>query len=170
MFLFNFENWFRYAVSFFSSVLWISVLCLVMVEAASDVGCKLGINPIVMGVVVLAVGTSVPDAIGSIIAAQSGEAGMAIANAIGSNVFDILLGLGLPWVITSASSSEGYVPISAPWFPDIFLLVVLLLCAVLMFVGCLVANKWKMNKQLGFRLFAFYGLYVIYILADEFFG
>ena len=40
-----------------------------------------------MGVLVLSIGTSVPDAIGSILAAKSGEADMAVANAIGSNVF-----------------------------------------------------------------------------------
>lgn len=141
-----------------------------MVESASDVGCKLNVHPLVMGVLVLAVGTSVPDAIGSIIAAKNGEAEMAIANAIGSNVFDILLGLGLPWVITSASSDKGYVEITTPWFPDIFLSVLMLLGSVAMFVGCLVCNQWKMNKQLGQRLFGFYVVYVIYVVSKEIFG
>ena len=54
----------------------------------------------VMGIVVLAVGTSIPDALGSMIVARQGEADMAIANAVGSNVFDILLGLGLPWFLS----------------------------------------------------------------------
>ena len=42
---------------------------------------------------------------GSVIAARSGEAGMAIANAVGSNVFDILLGLGVPWTIVNMRDS-----------------------------------------------------------------
>ena len=57
------------------------------------------IDPVIMGVCVLAVGTSVPDAMGSYIVASKGQADMAIANAVGSNVFDILLGLGVPWFI-----------------------------------------------------------------------
>ena len=113
-----------------------------MVESASDVGCKLNVHPLVMGVLVLAVGTSVPDAIGSIIAAKNGEAEMAIANAIGSNVFDILLGLGLPWIIVASSAESGYVEITTPWFPDIFLSVLMLLFSVVLFVGCLVKNRW----------------------------
>lgn len=51
---------------------------------------------------VLAVGTSVPDAMGSMAVAANGEADMAIANAVGSNVFDILLGLGVPWMLNGA--------------------------------------------------------------------
>ena len=88
-----------YVVSFVMSIVWIALLCHYMVWAASMIGCIWEIDPIVMGVVVLAVGTSVPDAIGSMIAAKSGEADMAIANAIGSNIFDIFLGLGLPWLL-----------------------------------------------------------------------
>jgi Ca2+/Na+ antiporter len=55
-----------------------------------------------MGVTVLAIGTSIPDALGSIFSAKQGYAGMAVSNAIGSNVFDILIGLGVPWLIFSS--------------------------------------------------------------------
>merc|ERR1719316_1223037 len=83
------------------SILWIGALCYIMVACATEVGQVLSINPVLMGILVLSIGTSVPDAIGSMIAARKGEADMAIANAIGSNVFDILLGLGLPWFLRS---------------------------------------------------------------------
>ena len=86
----KFEKW--YTVSFIMSIMWIGILCHVMVEFAVGIACIQDIDPIVMGVLVLAVGTSVPDAIGSMIAAKNGEADMAIANAVGSNVFDVLLG------------------------------------------------------------------------------
>ena len=55
-------------------------------------GCLLGVNSFLMGLVVLAAGTSVPDALASISVAKDGFGGMAVSNAIGSNVFDILLG------------------------------------------------------------------------------
>jgi len=44
-------------------------------------------------------GTSIPDALSSIVVAKNGEGDMAVANAVGSNVFNIGLGLGLPWFI-----------------------------------------------------------------------
>eukprot|EP00959_Pyramimonas_sp_CCMP1952_P044145 922769-Pyramimonas_sp.AAC.1 len=52
-----------------------------------------------MSVLVLAAGTSIPDMFGSLAVAREGQGDMAVSNAIGSNVFDILLGLGLPWFI-----------------------------------------------------------------------
>lgn len=55
-------------------------------------GCILGIDKFTMGLVVIAAGTSVPDALGSVLVARDGFADMAVSNAIGSNVFDINLG------------------------------------------------------------------------------
>ena len=88
-----------YIVTFIMSILVIGALCHVMVQFAGYVGCIFGIDAFIMGTMVLAVGTSVPDALGSMIVARAGEADMAIANAVGSNVFDILLGLGFPWFL-----------------------------------------------------------------------
>merc|ERR1712167_57572 len=95
-----------YIVTFIMSILWIAGNCLGMVWLAGYIGCILEFSPIVMGVCVLAVGTSVPDALGSMIVARAGEADMAIANAVGSNVFDILLGLGVPYTIKAAISGN----------------------------------------------------------------
>jgi Ca2+/Na+ antiporter len=78
-----------YAVTFAMSIAWIGLLSHFMVDFATKIACILSISPIIMGELVLAVGTSLPDAIGSMIAARNGEADMAIANAVGSNVFDI---------------------------------------------------------------------------------
>merc|ERR1712216_1053154 len=78
-----------YPLTFIISILWIGFLCLLMVMTAAHIGCIIGISPEIMGVCVLAIGTSVPD-----------------ANAIGSNVFDILLGLGVPWTIKNFSTGD----------------------------------------------------------------
>ena len=51
-----------------------------------------------MGLTLLAAGTSVPELITSVIAARMGEGDMALSNSIGSNVFDIHVGLALPWI------------------------------------------------------------------------
>merc|ERR1719409_1540703 len=72
-----------------------------MVDATARMGCNLRIPDFIMGVIFLAAGTSVPDALGSIAVARQGEGDMAVANCLGSNVFDILLGLGLPWLLSA---------------------------------------------------------------------
>ena len=157
----KFENW--YPLSFFMSIMWIGILCHVMVEFAVGIACIASIDPIVMGVLVLAVGTSVPDAIGSMIAARNGEADMAIANAVGSNVFDVLLGLGFPWWLSIMVKGEDFLVDK----DGIITAVIILFCTVLLFVGVLAANKWQMNTTVGVGLFSLYGLYVIYTIVNE---
>merc|ERR1719158_782202 len=70
-----------------------------MVDAVNRCGCILRVSPLIMGLIFCAAGTSIPDALGSIAVAKQGEGDMAVANALGSNVFDILVGLGVPWTI-----------------------------------------------------------------------
>ena len=89
----------RYMVSFFMCVCWMGALCTGMVYLGSMIGCAWRVDPVIMGVIVLAAGTSVPDLVASVAVAKNGQGSMAIANAIGSNVFDILLGLGFPWFL-----------------------------------------------------------------------
>merc|ERR1719221_1144107 len=84
---------------FFSALLNIAWLSYLMVDAATRFGCVAGIPTLFMGLVFLAAGTSIPDAFASMGAARRGEGDMAVSNALGSNIFDILLGLGLPWLI-----------------------------------------------------------------------
>jgi len=79
--------------------------CLsLQVDFAARAGCVMKVPGIVMGLVVIAAGTSVPDALSSILVAKNGQGDMAVANVLGSNVFNIFLGLGLPWFLKSLVS------------------------------------------------------------------
>ena len=86
-------------LSFVMCILWIGFLSAMMVKTVSWIGAILRLHPVVMGLVVLAAGTSVPDALGSYNEAKHGNADAAVSNALGSNVFDICVGLGVPWFI-----------------------------------------------------------------------
>lgn len=115
-----------------------------------------------MGLVVLAIGTSVPDALGSMIAARGGEANMAIANAVGSNVFDVLIGLGFPWFLRGI--------IMEPMEVDregIEQNVIILFCTAILFVIILALNRWSMNSKTGILLFCIYLIYVISVIVQE---
>ncbi|CAM9940354.1 unnamed protein product, partial [Ectocarpus sp. 8 AP-2014] len=152
-----------YILTFVMSISWISIISSYMVALATGAACILGVSAIVMGVLVLAVGTSVPDMIGSMIAAKNGEASMAIANAIGSNVFNILLGLGGPWLFSSLVSGEP----TAVDSEGATTALIILFCAVLMFVISLILSRWNMNTKLAYSLLFTYVSYVVYTITAE---
>ena len=124
-----------------------------------------------MGITLLAIGTSIPDALGSMIVARAGEADMAIANAVGSNVFDILLGLGFPWFLRGVIN-EGNSDPCDDTFPvrkcGIEISVAILFGTLGVFFLVLVLYKWRMNNKLGITFLVIYVLYIIYILLTAF--
>jgi Ca2+/Na+ antiporter len=153
-----------YIMTFTMSIFWIGVLSYYMVEWASKLGCMLNIHPAIMGCTLLAAGTSVPDAIGSLLVAKNGQGDMAVSNAIGSNVFDILLGLGIPWTLNGLIygvsldvDAENLVPLS-------FILIGTL--AAVYFVS--LCAGFKLSTPLGMFFFSLYFFFVAYNLAHEF--
>ncbi len=154
------------------SIAWIGGLCTAMVQAATWIGCILGIDPIVMGITLLAIGTSIPDAIGSMIVARAGEADMAIANAVGSNVFDILLGLGFPWMLRGIINESSNDDVCDDTFPvkkcGIEISVAILFGTLGIFFLVLVAYKWRMNNKLGITFLVIYALYIVWTLLNAF--
>lgn len=85
-----------YSATFVISIAWIGVLSHYTVAFGTKFGCITGIPSALMGLTIIAAGTSIPDALSSILVARDGHGDMAVSNALGSNVFDILFGLGLP--------------------------------------------------------------------------
>lgn len=71
------------------------------------IGSTLQIPDTVMGLTFVAAGVSVPDALSSIAVIKEGYGDMAVSNAVGSNVFDILICLGLPWFIQTTMIDPG---------------------------------------------------------------
>lgn len=150
------EKW--YMVSFLVSIIWIAGFAMVMVLLASWSGCLLNVSPILLGVTVLAVGTSVPDALGSILAAREGKGGMACSNAIGSNVFDICLGLGIPWAVRCIFVEPWtYITVHG----EVFFPVLILFITVLLVVIVFSLSKFILTKTLGLALVMMYIAYLI---------
>ena len=89
------------------SVVWILIglLCLIggsnlFVEGATAVATNLGVSEAVIGLTIVAGGTSLPELATSVVSARKGNSGIAIGNALGSNVFNILAILGITGMIT----------------------------------------------------------------------
>merc|ERR1712232_1172232 len=111
-------------------------------------------------------GTSIPDALGSIAVAKSGEGDMAVANALGSNVFDILVGLGVPWMI--APLRWGYSTEFTNQFCHLKWDITILLAVLLVFVCSLCATRWTLTRQMGLVLIGFYAIFVAYTLLNAY--
>jgi len=108
----------------------------------------------------------VPDAIGSLLVARDGQGDMAVSNAIGSNVFDILLGLGLPWTLSGLiwPDSPGVTVDAEALLPMSFILIATLFAVY--FVALL--SGFRLTKSVGLIFFSFYFIFVAYDLLHEF--
>ena len=146
---------------FFMAIAWIGVFSYFMVGWAEIVGNTIGIPPVVMGLTVLAAGTSVPDLLSSVIVARQGEGDMAVSSSIGSNIFDVLVGLPLPWLAYSIIRQED-VTVGAD---NLFLSVVILLGMLVAVIITIVLSGWKMTQTLGGTMFVLYAIFVAQDLA-----
>ncbi len=79
----------------------------ILVEASLELGNMLGIDGVIMGFVVIAAGTSVPDTALSIISARKGQYDAAVSNVFGSNIFDICICLSIPILLALVISGEN---------------------------------------------------------------
>eukprot|EP01062_Namystynia_karyoxenos_P002039 TRINITY_DN10708_c0_g2_i1.p1 TRINITY_DN10708_c0_g2~~TRINITY_DN10708_c0_g2_i1.p1 ORF type:complete len:777 (+),score=265.21 TRINITY_DN10708_c0_g2_i1:75-2333(+) len=81
------------------SVAWLAAMSYAMTFCVETLGKLMGISELVMGLTVSAAGTSFPNVFASMLVARQGLGNMAISNAFGSNVFNVFMGLGLPWFL-----------------------------------------------------------------------
>ncbi|XP_074787845.1 sodium/potassium/calcium exchanger 2 isoform X1 [Athene noctua] len=149
-----------FPITFFGSISWIAFFSYLMVWWAHQVGETIGISEEIMGLTILAAGTSIPDLITSVIVARKGLGDMAVSSSVGSNIFDITVGLPLPWLLYAVINSFAPVAVSSNGlFCAIVLLFIMLLFVILSIAFC----KWRMNKILGFLMF---GLYFVFLIVS----
>nr|XP_046165111.1 sodium/potassium/calcium exchanger 4a isoform X4 [Oncorhynchus gorbuscha] len=138
-------RWERFfMLSFFLSTVWIAVFSYFMVWMVTIIGYTLGIPDVIMGITFLAAGTSVPDCIASLIVARQGLGDMAVSNTIGSNVFDILVGLGLPWAIQTMAVDYGSEVLGIH------------------------VNHWKLDLKLGVYVLVMYVIFLCFSIMIEY--
>jgi len=153
------KKWFP--LSFLISILWIAVFSYFMVWWASLAGQTFGISDAVMGLTFLAAGTSVPDLITSVLVAKEGKGDMAVSSSIGSNLFDVTVGLPLPWLIYTAVYQKSMDVSSIGMGCSIGMLFIML---ILVFLSILLFN-WKMTKPMGVAMLGFYVVFVVVSLG-----
>ncbi|XP_053470194.1 sodium/potassium/calcium exchanger 4 [Ictalurus furcatus] len=160
-------RWEKYfMLSFILSTVWIAVFSYFMVWMVTIIGYTLGIPDVIMGITFLAAGTSVPDCIASLIVARQGLGDMAVSNSIGSNVFDILVGLGLPWALQTMAINYGSVVMINS--RGLVYSVVLLLGSVALTILGIHINKWKLDFKLGVYVLVLYAIFLCFSIMIEY--
>ena len=123
-----------------------------VVNSASDIAASFGLSQTFIGLTIVAVGTSLPELVTSIVASRKGENGLALGNAIGSNIFNILLVMGLSTVISPIG-----VNMQSVWD-----LVVLIAMSAVILVYLLIRKK--LDRPFGLLMVLTYIGYMAYII------
>ncbi|XP_077575446.1 sodium/potassium/calcium exchanger 2-like [Stigmatopora nigra] len=147
-----------FPVTFIGSISWIAFFSYLMVWWAHQVGETFWITEEIMGLTILAAGTSIPDLITSVIVARKGLGDMAVSSSVGSNIFDITVGLPFPWLIYNVINDFKPVEVSSN---GLFCAIVLLFLMLLFVIISIAACKWRMSKLLGFFMFLLYFVFLI---------
>lgn len=125
-----------------------------LVEGAVAAATALGVSSLVIGLTVVAVGTSLPELATSVVAAVRGERDIAVGNVVGSNLFNLLAVLGV-----GALVSPGGIPVAgaALSFDLPVMLAVAVACLPIFFTGHAIA-RWE-----GWLFLGYYGAYTLYL-------
>jgi len=150
-----------FPISFLVSIVWIAIYSYFMVWWATIAGQALGISDAVMGLTFLAAGTSVPDLITSVLVAKEGKGDMAVSSSIGSNLFDVTVGLPVPWLLYTIINQKAMEVSSVGMGCSIAMLFIML---ILVFLS-IIAFKWKMNKPMGGIMLLLYVVFVVVSLG-----
>ena len=129
-----------------------------VVDGAKDIALKLGMEEILIGLTIVAIGTSLPELVTSIVAAKKGENDIAVGNAIGSCIFNVILILGFCSILEPASIDTR--PLYA-----LFDVGVMILTVVLVFIFSL--KKREINKYQGIITIVLYAIYLAIIILRD---
>lgn len=128
-----------------------------VVDSATNIAYSIGMSEKLVGLTIVAMGTSLPELVTSVVAAVKGEKDIALGNILGSNIFNILLIIGISSLITP-------IPVARTLIVDF-----IFLTAVSVFVFGLIFFNKKQEKKLsrveGAILVALYAGYIIYIIG-----
>lgn len=152
----------NYILVFSASIVLIAFFSWALVQSSIAIAHQLSIPEAIISLTVLAIGTSIPDLFSSLIVAKNGKGSMAISNAIGSNIFDILIGIGLPFLIFKMFSSSDINIVNN----EIIFSIIALIGSLAILIFLLLINKWKLGIKSGFFLISIYLAYLIYEILN----
>jgi cation:H+ antiporter len=126
-----------------------------VVGAAVSLATLWGVSQTVIGLTIVAVGTSLPELVTSLVAAYRGSADIAVGNVVGSNIFNIFFILGISALIRP-------VPIGGVRFVDELMLVG---TGLILFLGMFVGRRYQLERWQGALLVGAYCAYIVFLLT-----
>lgn len=126
-----------------------------LVQNAVLVATEFGVSEFVIGLSIVALGTSLPELITSLVAIYKGENSISIGNLIGSNIFNVFAVIG-------ASSLIGDMPVSQ----DVFHFDLIVMLLFVLFAGYMIFILKKMSRIHGVILLITYVLYIVYSISN----
>ena len=124
----------------------------VSVEGAKEIARFFGLSEAIIGLTIVALGTSLPELVTSVIAARKGESDIAVGNVIGSNIFNIFLILGTSSTILPMTISSTY------------LYDMIMLMAVMVLTYLPIAKTKKVTRGMGITMVLVYVAYTVYLI------
>lgn len=124
----------------------------VVVDSATAIAKSLGLSETLIGLTIVAIGTSLPELVTSVVASRKGESGLALGNAIGSNIFNILFILGM-------SSTLMPIPVVSENITD-----ALVLIGICVLIYAFARFGEKIGRIKGLIMIAIYIAYTAYII------
>ena len=122
-----------------------------VVDGASAIAVRLGLSQTLIGLTIIAMGTSLPELVTSIVAARKDEVDMALGNVIGSNIFNILLVLGVAAAIS---------PVAFAWDNMIDIAVLIVISVITLIFAW---TSKELNRKEGIIMLILYAAYMVYI-------
>lgn len=151
-------------IAIISCLLWLIVGSYAMVASLEALAALLDIPDAVIGYTVSAAGTSLPNYVASAVAARNGFGNMAVSNALGSNTFNIMIGLGLPWVLYT-SIGNGFQPYTELRDEGITEGVLILAAVLLLLVLLLLQSGFVLYMWHGHLFVICYVAYLVYVVG-----
>jgi K+-dependent Na+/Ca+ exchanger-like protein len=158
------RNWRIAVLAFVCSLFWIGLFSNWLYECIVVVSATLKIPPAVAAVTVLAAGTSIPDLISSYVVARKNEADMAVSSSIGSNIFDVTVGLPLPWLLYTIVKWKPFDAIESKTLAVDILVLVAMIASV---IGTVMCMKWQMTKMMGYIMLFLYLVFLVQNLLGQ---
>lgn len=153
----RFEN--LYLFTFSMTFVWVSIFSYILSSIIERWVAVSGVNMAVFGLILVSLGAEIPDTIESVSVARKGYGSMAVANCQGTQVINIALGLGVPWLLLCSTTS---IVLSKDLLVAAFIQCGVVACNISMLLGmavCTGAKKARLDrKKAGF-------LYALYITA-----
>lgn len=142
---------------FFLSLAAIGGAAYAFVRGGESFALFLGVEPTIIALTVIAGGTSLPEMVASAIVAREGKGDMAVANALGSNTFDIFISLGLPVLVATLvhGSIEGV------GGANITTSILILFATLVAVIGLLAMQRFRAGRLFGIVLLLLYAAYVV---------